>query len=287
MNSPPAAGLRFAEPISYIHDMSHENATDPVATIWPCRAELLKDKKGRPVPYVALNVQNTPIRAEKLPRPLDADDARMGVYHNGANCGRWVEITFGENCVGHGNDAFSQPPIVCGRDANNGDPLVNFEEDSFSGLKVYAVVADACQDNNYWCAAPPARCRFKLAVHRFVPCPNSVLRCTTVSTKLSCVYAVVLCALRCQRILAHIRIGRRCRNDLQHLDLSRDLVLEACGGSTDCINARRIDWRFVDSLPEVPHLALPQVPQFAWHCRANFPWCATPRCGNRSWRGGH
>ena len=52
-------------------------------------------------------------------------------------------------------------------------------------------------------------------------------------------------------------------------------MLEACGGSTDCINARQIEWNFVGSLPEVPHLALPQVPQFAWHCRANFPWCAT------------
>ena len=104
------------------------------------------------MPYVALNVQNTAVRDEKLPRPLEEGDARMGLYLNGRNCGRWVEITFGPNCVGHGNDAFSEPPLVCGRDALAGDPLVNFEEDALTGMKVYAVVADSCQDNNYWYA---------------------------------------------------------------------------------------------------------------------------------------
>jgi hypothetical protein len=65
-----------------------------------------------------------------------------------------------------------------------------------------------------------------------------------------------------------------CRNDLMHLDLSRNLVLAACDGGTNCINARQVEWHFIDSRPDTG-LALPSTTQFAWHCRINSPWCAT------------
>jgi hypothetical protein len=57
-----------------------------------------------------------------------------------------------------------------------------------------------------------------------------------------------------------------------HLDMSTDTVKLACGGTTDCINARHISWKFLDKRPEVPGVTLPDSIQFAWHCAARFPW---------------
>ena len=71
------------------------------------------------------------------------------------NCGRFIEITFGPNCVGNGNAPFTEPPVVCGVNAFAADPLQNYRPDQYTGKKVYAVVADSCQDNNYWCAQCP------------------------------------------------------------------------------------------------------------------------------------
>jgi hypothetical protein len=108
------------------------------------------DIEGKPIPFVALNVQNTGIRDDKLARPLAEAPEKMGMFFNGRNCGRWIEITFGPNCVGFGNDVFTEPPVVCGGDAINGPPKSRFRDDKFSGKKVYAVIADSCQDANYW-----------------------------------------------------------------------------------------------------------------------------------------
>lgn len=112
---------------------------------------LLKDKAGAPIPYVALNVQNTPIHDGPLTRPLPDDSPQKGMYDNGLNCGRWIKITFLEDCVGYGNDAHSEPPSLCGVNPNEENPLVNYGPDQWTGTEVYAVVADSCQDNNYWC----------------------------------------------------------------------------------------------------------------------------------------
>jgi hypothetical protein len=92
--------------------------------------ELLKD-----VPYVALNVQNTGISDDALARPLPAPAgaAQLGMFDNGGNCGRWVEITFLENCVGHGHDAQTDPPSICGVNPYEEDPLVNYEQVSWPG----------------------------------------------------------------------------------------------------------------------------------------------------------
>lgn len=45
------------------------------------------DDNGKALPFVALNTNSE--------------------FDNGANCGRWVEITLEENCVGGGNSAWS------------------------------------------------------------------------------------------------------------------------------------------------------------------------------------
>ena len=112
--------------------------------------ELLRDNSGAPIPYVALNVQNTPIHDGPLPRPLAADSEFKGLYDNGLNCGRWVRITFLEDCVGFGSNAHAEPPSLCGVDPNTQNPLQNYAPDQWTGTVVYAVVADSCQDNNYW-----------------------------------------------------------------------------------------------------------------------------------------
>jgi hypothetical protein len=112
--------------------------------------ELLVDLEGNRVPYVALNVQNSDIYSGKLSRPIN-DKATLGLYNNGKNCGRWIEITYGENCVNHGHEVKANPPIVCGVNAFTGSPLQNFQKDGKTGTKAYAVVADSCQDGNFWC----------------------------------------------------------------------------------------------------------------------------------------
>jgi hypothetical protein len=78
----------------------------------------------------------------------------MGMFQNGKNCGRWVEITFTSNCVGHGHDSHKEPPDICGVNPYEQDVESHYKADGISSHKAYAVVADSCQDNNYWCAKP-------------------------------------------------------------------------------------------------------------------------------------
>ena len=56
-----------------------------------------------------------------------------------------------------------------------------------------------------------------------------------------------------------------------HLDMSPEVEELGCQG-TSCINARRIEWKFLTSRPDIPGVKLPDSLQFAWHCAANFPW---------------
>lgn len=144
--------------------------------------ELLQDLHGAPLAYVALNVQvrdmgctttpcmsklrlvdrsaclntrlpmqNTGMASRKLSRPIRASSKEIGMFNNGNNCGRWVEITYQESCVGDESAGASQPPVVCGVDAVFGDPRIYYAPDSKTGIKAYALVADGCADNTYWC----------------------------------------------------------------------------------------------------------------------------------------
>lgn len=113
--------------------------------------ELLKDKQGATIFHVALNVQNTNLNAPHVPRPTDQEDVK-GMWNNGKSCGRWVEITLNEDCLGLGLTA-SDPPSICGVNPWESDPLDQplYKNDAFSGRTMYAVVADSCQDGNFWC----------------------------------------------------------------------------------------------------------------------------------------
>ncbi|MBF0442147.1 MAG: hypothetical protein HQK54_09595, partial [Oligoflexales bacterium] len=90
--------------------------------------------------YVALNVQDTPgVYNEYLTRPI-TEKGKLGLFANGLNCGRWVEVTIGDECVG-GNNA-GTPGAGCEG---------KWVGDEYNGAKLAMVVTDSCHDGNRWC----------------------------------------------------------------------------------------------------------------------------------------
>ena len=96
--------------------------------------------------FVALNVYDTPRDYAFYPRPISpADAAKMGIWNNGLNCGRWVRVSVGDFCTGVNDGAPNQ--AFC----RNG----SWVADSFNGATLDMVVADSCGDANAWCRDDP------------------------------------------------------------------------------------------------------------------------------------
>jgi Cellulose binding domain len=96
--------------------------------------------------FLALNVQNSPGVYTNLPRPIPAADAsEIGMFDNGLNCGRWVQVTIGDNCDGTNSGAAGQPFCTPG----------SLVSDQFNGATLDFVVADSCDDDNAWCKDSP------------------------------------------------------------------------------------------------------------------------------------
>jgi hypothetical protein len=96
--------------------------------------------------FLALNVQNSPGVYTNLPRPIPAADAaEIGMFDNGLNCGRWVQVTIGDNCDGTNTGAPGQPFCTPG----------SLVSDQFNGATLDFVVADSCDDGNAWCKDSP------------------------------------------------------------------------------------------------------------------------------------
>jgi hypothetical protein len=95
--------------------------------------------------FVALNVFNTPGNYSFSQRPLPAGDPRIGMWNNGHNCGRWVQVTIGDFCTGTNDGAPNQP--FC----RNG----SFVADKYDGATLNMIVADSCADGNAWCRDDP------------------------------------------------------------------------------------------------------------------------------------
>jgi hypothetical protein len=97
--------------------------------------------------FVALNVQNDPGNyTTMLSRPIASQFASMiGMFSNGLNCGRWVQVTIGNYCTGTNDGAQNQP--FC----RNG----SWVADQYNGATLNMVVADSCQDGNAWCRDDP------------------------------------------------------------------------------------------------------------------------------------
>ena len=96
--------------------------------------------------FLALNVQNSPGVYSNLPRPIPAADAsEIGMFDNGLNCGRWVQVTIGNYCTGVNDGAPAEP--FC----RNG----SWVSDQYNGATLDFVVADSCDDGNAWCKDDP------------------------------------------------------------------------------------------------------------------------------------
>jgi hypothetical protein len=96
--------------------------------------------------FLALNVQNSPGDYTNLPRPIPAADAaEIGMFDNGLNCDRWVQVTIGDNCDGTNSGAAGQPFCTPG----------TLVADQFNGATLDMVVADSCDDDNAWCKDDP------------------------------------------------------------------------------------------------------------------------------------
>ncbi|MCO5992926.1 expansin-like protein [Actinoallomurus rhizosphaericola] len=110
--------------------------------------------------FVALNVFNTPHDYNGYPRPISSSDAaRMGIFDNGHNCGRYVQVTIGDYCTGVNDGAPNQP--FC----RNG----SWTADAYDGATLTMLVADSCADGNAWCRDDPYHLDLSQAsLNRFV-----------------------------------------------------------------------------------------------------------------------
>ncbi|WP_086838776.1 cellulose binding domain-containing protein [Amycolatopsis kentuckyensis] len=110
--------------------------------------------------FVALNVYNTPGDYGFYPRPIPPSQAaKIGLWDNGRNCGRFVQVTIGEYCTGVNDGAPGQP--FC----RNG----SWVTDGYAGAQLTMVVADSCGDSNAWCRDDPGHLDLSTAsLNRFV-----------------------------------------------------------------------------------------------------------------------
>ncbi|MFC7385750.1 cellulose binding domain-containing protein [Sphaerisporangium rhizosphaerae] len=92
--------------------------------------------------FVALNVYNTPGDYGFYARPLPPSMAdKIGMWDNGRNCGRWVQVSIADYCTGVNDGAQSQ--AFC----RNG----SWVSDAYNGATLTMLVADSCGDTNAWC----------------------------------------------------------------------------------------------------------------------------------------
>ncbi|WP_182902752.1 cellulose binding domain-containing protein [Microbispora sp. H10830] len=92
--------------------------------------------------FVALNVYDTPGDYSFYPRPLTgANASKAGLWNNGLNCGRYVQVTVSDYCTGVNDGAPGQP--FC----RNG----SWVSDAYNGATLTMLVADSCGDSNGWC----------------------------------------------------------------------------------------------------------------------------------------
>ena len=110
--------------------------------------------------FVALNVYNTPGDYSFYPRPIPPSQAaKIGLWDNGRNCGRFVQVAISDYCTGTNDGAPGQP--FC----RNGSWIA----DGYSGATLTMVVADSCGDSNAWCRDDPNHLDLSTpSINRFV-----------------------------------------------------------------------------------------------------------------------
>ncbi|MBN1170775.1 MAG: cellulose binding domain-containing protein, partial [Micromonosporaceae bacterium] len=95
--------------------------------------------------YIALNVYNAPNDHVYYQRPMPEGDPKIGMYDNGHNCGRWVQVTIGDFCTGTNDGDITQPFCRGGE----------WVADEFNGATLKMLVEDSCGDDNAWCRNDP------------------------------------------------------------------------------------------------------------------------------------
>ncbi len=110
--------------------------------------------------FVALNVYNTPGDYTFYPRPIPAAQAdKIGMWNNGLNCGRYVQVKIKDFCTGVNDGAPNQP--FC----RNG----SWVSDAYNDGMLTMLVADSCGDSNAWCRDDPYHLDLaKASLNRFV-----------------------------------------------------------------------------------------------------------------------
>ena len=109
--------------------------------------------------WIALNVYDTPGDYAMYPRPMAANDPKVGMFDNGRNCGRWVRVTIDDYCTGLNDGAAGQS--FC----RNG----SWVADTYNGATLDMLVADSCGDPNAWCRDDPYHLDLAhAAINRFV-----------------------------------------------------------------------------------------------------------------------
>jgi hypothetical protein len=84
---------------------------------------------------------------------------KIGMWDNGLNCGRYVQVTIGDYCTGVNDGAPNQP--FC----RNG----SWVSDAYNGATLTMLVADSCGDSNAWCRDDPYHLDLhKDSLNRFV-----------------------------------------------------------------------------------------------------------------------
>ena len=96
--------------------------------------------------FVALNVYDTPRDYTFYPRPLTgANLSKLGMWNNGHNCGRWIQVTVSDFCTGVNDGA---PNMAFCRNGS-------WVQDAYNGATLTMLVADSCGDSNAWCRDDP------------------------------------------------------------------------------------------------------------------------------------
>jgi hypothetical protein len=109
--------------------------------------------------FIALNVYNTPKDYVFYTRPMPAGDPKIGMWDNGHNCGRWVEVTIGDYCTGVNDGVANQGFCRDGK----------WVSDKYNGAKLQMIVADSCGDSNAWCRDDPNHIDLhKSSINQFV-----------------------------------------------------------------------------------------------------------------------
>ena len=185
----------------------------------------------------------------------------QGLYSEGANCGRWVKITLGQNCVGGSN---SQRAVCTGGSALScALPPCNVSISHF--LEHMTALFRRMTSALPMCAAPiAARISWRGCLHNVISFASMTVHVFADScTWRLCLHNFYCKCTMCAAYQTDQHTGKIiysyvvdscandnywCREDLNHVDLSKN-YLTGQGLLSPAWNGRKITWSFVTTPP--------------------------------------